>query len=169
MVTLNRQARKLTKRIKIEQSKFKKGTNKTGKPSESHSPNTTRTKNTGIFNKEGKMVFSKFDFKETVKERPKKRGNRNVEKVLKQIEKDKEKMAEMKEKDPEKAKDIEEKKIWKTAVDRAEGIKVRLFSISHCRLCFIIHPCDPTVVICYLIRPCDIDVRITYLISHSSS
>ena len=34
---------------------------------------------------------------------------------------------------------------------------------------FIIHPCDPTVVICYLIWPCDIDVHITYLISHSSS
>ena len=34
---------------------------------------------------------------------------------------------------------------------------------------FIIHPCDPTVVICYLIRPCDIVVCITYLISHSYS
>ena len=34
---------------------------------------------------------------------------------------------------------------------------------------FIIHPCDPTVVICYLIWLCDIAVRITYLISHSSS
>ena len=33
---------------------------------------------------------------------------------------------------------------------------------------FIIHPCDPTVVICYLIWPCDIAVRITYLVSHSS-
>ena len=32
---------------------------------------------------------------------------------------------------------------------------------------FIIHPCDPTVVICYLIWPCDIAVRITYLISQS--
>ena len=34
---------------------------------------------------------------------------------------------------------------------------------------FIIHPCDPTVVICYLIWPCDTAVRITYLISHSYS
>ena len=34
---------------------------------------------------------------------------------------------------------------------------------------FIIHPCDPTVVISYLIWPCDITVCITYLISHSSS
>ena len=34
---------------------------------------------------------------------------------------------------------------------------------------FIIHPCDPTVVICYLIRPCDIAACITYLVSHSSS
>ena len=36
-------------------------------------------------------------------------------------------------------------------------------------LCFIIHPCDPTVVICYLIWPCDIAVCITYLISHSTA
>ena len=34
---------------------------------------------------------------------------------------------------------------------------------------FIIHPCDPTVVICYLIRPCDKAVGITHLVSHSSS
>ena len=36
-------------------------------------------------------------------------------------------------------------------------------------LSFIIHPCDPTVVICYLIWPCDMTLHITYLISHSSS
>ena len=34
---------------------------------------------------------------------------------------------------------------------------------------FIIHPCDPTVVICYLIWPCDISVHTTNLISQSSS
>ena len=34
---------------------------------------------------------------------------------------------------------------------------------------FIIHSCDPAVVICYLIWPCDIAVCITYLISHSYS
>ena len=39
----------------------------------------------------------------------------------------------------------------------------------HSNYIFIIHPCDPTVVICYLIRPCDIAVCITYLISHNSS
>ena len=43
-------------------------------------------------------------------------------------------------------------------------------SFNLCKIwLFIIHPCDPTVVICYLIWPCDIAVRITYLISHSSS
>ena len=48
-------------------------------------------------------------------------------------------------------------------------IYVHYFIILRCILVFIIHPCDPTVVICYLIWPCDIAVRITYLISHSSS
>ena len=41
--------------------------------------------------------------------------------------------------------------------------------ICRLRLVFIIHPCDPTVVICYLIWPCDMAVHITYLISHSPS
>ena len=44
-----------------------------------------------------------------------------------------------------------------------------LVFIRHNYWYFIIHPCDPTVVMCYLIWPCDIDVRITFLISHSSS
>ena len=34
---------------------------------------------------------------------------------------------------------------------------------------YIIHPCDPRLVICYLIWPCDIAFHITYLVSHSSS
>ena len=34
---------------------------------------------------------------------------------------------------------------------------------------FIIHPCDPTVVICCLIWPCDTTICITYLVSHSYS
>ena len=37
------------------------------------------------------------------------------------------------------------------------------------RVNFIIHPCDPTVVICYLIWPCDTTICITYLLSHSYS
>ena len=45
----------------------------------------------------------------------------------------------------------------------------RILSTHESSFVFIIHPCDPTVVICYLIRPCDIAVCITYLISHSSS
>ena len=36
-------------------------------------------------------------------------------------------------------------------------------------LLFIIHPCDPTIMIFYLIWSSDIAVCITYLISHSSS
>ena len=43
------------------------------------------------------------------------------------------------------------------------------YNCNHGVTYFILHPCDPTVVICYLIWHCDIAVRITYLISHSSS
>ena len=44
-----------------------------------------------------------------------------------------------------------------------------LFIIYYILYYYIIHPCDPIVVICYLIRLCDIAIRITYLISHSYS
>ena len=43
------------------------------------------------------------------------------------------------------------------------------FYLLSIRTVFIIHPCDPTVVICYLVWPCDTAVHITHLISHSSS
>ena len=45
----------------------------------------------------------------------------------------------------------------------------RLYQHTRVVCIFIIHPCDPTVVICYLMLPCDIAVCITYLISHSYS
>ena len=59
---------------------------------------------------------------------------------------------------------------------RCDVVRYTLIMVSYCNiqvnngvLDFIIHLCDPTVVICYLIWPCDIAVRITFLISHSSS
>ena len=47
-------------------------------------------------------------------------------------------------------------------------VHIEEYFVAHTYL-FIIHPCDPTVVIYYLIWPCDAAVCITYLISHSSS
>ena len=48
-----------------------------------------------------------------------------------------------------------------------DGIRSKTLILKF--LYFIIHPCDPTVVVCYLIWPCDLTVHMTYLISYSSS
>ena len=54
-------------------------------------------------------------------------------------------------------------------LQRVDSINKECLSEANVIKEFIIHPCDPTVVICYLIRPCGMAVCITYLVSHSSS
>ncbi len=83
-----------------------------------------------IFNKEGKMVFSKFDFGskpkvEKDKDAGKLRGNKKFKKLLEQVEQRKAKLAELREQDSEKAKITEEKDKWKNVLQKAEGIKVK--------------------------------------------
>ena len=55
-------------------------------------------------------------------------------------------------------------------ISRQQAVQGDLLAIYFCKIVlkFMIHPCDPTVVICYLIWPCDIAVHITHLVSHSS-
>ena len=75
-----------------------------------------------IFNSEGRMVFSKFDFGEL--NAPKEKTN-DPKAALKKIKKVKEKVKNLEAKgDIEKAKAIEEKKAWEGALQRAEGVKV---------------------------------------------
>ncbi|XP_002738640.1 uncharacterized protein LOC100378285 [Saccoglossus kowalevskii] len=85
-----------------------------------------------IVNNEGKVVFSKFDFSESLESkdlRKKKKkqniSNKNVKALLRQVEMKKEKFNEMKEKDPEKAKNVEQKQAWKKAMQKAEGVKLK--------------------------------------------
>ena len=79
-----------------------------------------------IYNKEGKMVFSKFDFTQKVdKPKEEKSSGKNYKKLLEKAKKDKEKMEKLKEEDEDKAKTVMEKNAWKSVLQKAEGVKVR--------------------------------------------
>jgi hypothetical protein len=83
-----------------------------------------------IYNSEGRMVFSKFDFSESgfkseVLEK-KRRGERDPHKMLKKIEKRNEKLKELEMKgEMEKVTEIREKIAWNKALNKCEGIKVK--------------------------------------------
>lgn len=77
-----------------------------------------------IFNSEGKMVFSKFDFSEigTKKKPPKK----DTKKILLELKQKKEKLKEMEQSgEIEKAQELKEKDAWKSALAKASGEKVK--------------------------------------------
>ncbi|XP_060064292.1 surfeit locus protein 6 homolog [Ylistrum balloti] len=80
-----------------------------------------------VYNKEGKLVFSKFDFTEAA---GKDRGKSNLlgkdyKRLLEKIEKRQERVDKVKEKDAEKGKDMETKMAWESAMYRTQGQKVK--------------------------------------------
>lgn len=79
------------------------------------------------FNKEGKMVFNKFDFSESGL--PEKKKSDSIGKDFKQLlvkaDKQKQKLETLKMQDPEKAKGLVEKKVWLKVMQKAEGVKVK--------------------------------------------
>ena len=79
-----------------------------------------------VFNSEGKMVFSKFDFSEIgTKKRPPKR-EKDPKKILLQLKEKKEKLQEMEQSgEAEKAQEIKEKEAWKSILAKASGDKVK--------------------------------------------
>ena len=90
-------------------------------------PKTTKTK--PIFNKDGKMVYSKFDFTDTGgadSKAPKSEfTGKNYKNLLAKVEKRNEKLQKLKESNPEKGQQLEEKIKWQAVLNRAEGLKVK--------------------------------------------
>nr|XP_033322024.1 surfeit locus protein 6 homolog [Megalopta genalis] len=78
-----------------------------------------------VFNSEGKMVFSKFDFSEIgTKRKPK--SAKDPKKILLQMKQKKEKLKEMeKSGEIEKAQEIREKQAWNSVLAKASGEKVK--------------------------------------------
>jgi len=82
-----------------------------------------------VFNKEGNVVFSKFEFSNSKNSSDKQKlgihTGKNYTVLLDQVEKQKSKIQKVQETNPAKAKSMEEKLKWKTALSKAEGVKVR--------------------------------------------
>ncbi len=89
--------------------------------------NKNKSPSKPIYNKEGKMVFSKFDFSQSSSKDNKTDlpTGKNYKKILENIEKNKEKMQKLKETDADAAKNVKDKTAWKTALQKAEGAKIK--------------------------------------------
>ena len=78
-----------------------------------------------VFNSEGKMVFSKFDFSEIGVKKKLPKSQNDPKKMLQQLQQKKEKLKQLEDlKDKEEAEDIREKDTWKSALAKASGEKV---------------------------------------------
>ncbi|XP_012540627.2 surfeit locus protein 6 homolog [Monomorium pharaonis] len=79
-----------------------------------------------VFNSEGKMVFSKFDFSEIGVKKKLPKSQNDPKKILQQLQQKKEKLKQLEDLgDKEKAEDIREKDAWKSALAKASGEKIK--------------------------------------------
>lgn len=79
-----------------------------------------------VFNSEGKMVFSKFDFSEIGMKKKLVKTDREPKKILQQLQQKKQKLKEMEQSgEKEKAQEIKEKEAWKSVLAKVSGEKVK--------------------------------------------
>nr|XP_050851215.1 surfeit locus protein 6 homolog [Vespula vulgaris]XP_050851216.1 surfeit locus protein 6 homolog [Vespula vulgaris] len=79
-----------------------------------------------IFNSEGKMVFSKFDFSEIGTKKKSLKSEKDPKKILQQLQQKNEKLKELEQSgEKDKVEEIKEKEAWKSALAKASGEKVK--------------------------------------------
>jgi len=88
-----------------------------------------------ILNRNGQVVFSKFDFTadKTLKTKPAKHGQekaprenpKDYKKLIKKLQDKREHIEQLKISEPDKAMEMETNDKWKTALDKASGVKVK--------------------------------------------
>ena len=77
-----------------------------------------------VLNDNGEVVFSKFDFTRNIEDTTKFEGKvKNYKKLLASAEARKKKMDDLKAVDAKKAKEMQQQVHWKSAIEKAEGIK----------------------------------------------
>ena len=90
---------------------------------------SSKTPTKPVYNKEGQMVFSKFDFTDSAKKDKKEKGSdltgKDYKRLLEKIEKRNEKISRLKNKDEGAAKSLENKFKWEAVMNKAEGQKVK--------------------------------------------
>lgn len=118
----------LKNRIKKKEKREKRQTIKTEKKNLKQVPTpNSNTKPKPVYNKEGKLIYSKFDFAGTdSKEKEINKPIKDPVVALSKIKEQDEKLKKLLEAgESEKLKVIVEKKAWKTALMKSEGIKVK--------------------------------------------
>ncbi|KAK3920310.1 Surfeit locus protein 6-like protein [Frankliniella fusca] len=82
-----------------------------------------------VFNSEGKMVFSKFDFSEIgshKEEKKKKKELKDPRKILEKLKEKKETLKKLKDEGQEaKVLELKQKEAWSNAFKKAEGVKIK--------------------------------------------
>ncbi|KAJ0181081.1 hypothetical protein K1T71_003166 [Dendrolimus kikuchii] len=79
-----------------------------------------------VFNTDGKLVFSKFEFANVGKKERVNRKEKDPKKILENLKQQEEKFRHLEEtEDNSKVKDMKEKLAWKTLLQKAEGQKVK--------------------------------------------
>lgn len=78
-----------------------------------------------IFNNDGKLVFSKFDFAKLGDKDRGAKSKKDPKKILDELQQQEEKFKKIAETDSNKAKDLKEKMAWKNILQKAEGEKVK--------------------------------------------
>lgn len=82
-----------------------------------------------VFDKDNKVIFSKFDFADSNVNKKRKRVDvptgKNYKVLLKQAKKKKEKLSEAEMLNKDQAQEMVQKEMWKSALLKAEGVKVK--------------------------------------------
>lgn len=127
---MKRRESKLKLRMRRDKEKKKKSNDDSHKGKGAVQNGTERPKAASpppgkpIFNKEGKMVYSKFDFSE--KNKKEEGGSKkNYKKLLEKVEKERSDIKKLKESDIDAAHTKAQKSAWKNALQKAEGMKVK--------------------------------------------
>ncbi|CAG9783122.1 unnamed protein product [Diatraea saccharalis] len=92
-----------------------------GKTVKEEKPNVNIAK--PVFNVDGKLVFSKFDFANVGK--TVKKVEKDPKKILPNLQEQEKKIRELEEKGDDSAKKLKEKIAWKSVLQKAEGLKVK--------------------------------------------
>ncbi|KAK3741783.1 hypothetical protein QZH41_001559 [Actinostola sp. cb2023] len=115
------------KKMKSEIKSHKKKMNEISQNKQDQSNTNTARISSGkkVINDQGEIVFSKFDFMERGKNPKHGSKMRNYKNLIAKAETRKKKIEELKGQDVNKAKEMEERHAWKSAIEKAEGNKVK--------------------------------------------
>ncbi|XP_031567448.1 ribosomal RNA-processing protein 14-C-like [Actinia tenebrosa] len=117
-----RPKKKAKSEIKIEKKKFSEISHFKKDQNDNISSQSAGNK---VVNDKGEVVFSKFDFMERNKKAKHGGKARDYKKLLAKAENRKKKFEELKGKDAGKAREVQERRAWKSALEKAEGMKVK--------------------------------------------